>query len=142
MGPKQKAWKACSKYIRLRDAIDFCRLHKIDPSQFNRVEDLPVQCCDCKTIKSWIRMDAGHFIGRGLGGGSGAYFDERNIHAQAKRCNQFKQNDPKYHQFMVDKYGQKTIDELERRHRMPGSNDYKAIELHYRVLYNELVKGI
>ena len=62
-------------------------------------------------------MDAGHYKGRGLGGGSGTYFDERNVHAQSKDCNAFKQGAPQeYETFLIDKYGPEIIEELTRKH--------------------------
>ena len=72
---KTKASNACSRYIRLRDALEYCYDHSIDISQFNRPEDIIGKCCTCGAVKSWVRMDAGHFKGRGIGGGSGVYFD-------------------------------------------------------------------
>jgi 5-methylcytosine-specific restriction endonuclease McrA len=78
--PKEKAWKACSRYIRLRDAIAYCLKHGIDLTQFNRPEDIIGKCCTCGKVKSWIYLQAGHWKGRDLGGKSGTYFDERNIH--------------------------------------------------------------
>ena len=110
---KKKAWDECSRYIRLRDALEYCKEVGIDISQFSRVEDIVARCCTCGVVKSWIRGDAGHFIGRGLGGGSGVYFDERNIHFQCKPCNGFRGAKPlEYQECMVDKYGEHTIDVL------------------------------
>ena len=144
--PKQKAetWKWCSKYIRLRDALDYCKRMGIDVKQFTRVEDLPVKCCTCAEIKSWIYIDPGHFISKGSGGHSGVYFDERNIHAQCKTCNAFKQGaGPAYFEFMLDKYGQQTIDQLrwlDKNH----SYKYKLekLELYFKQKYQELVEEI
>ncbi len=116
---KKTAWDWCSKYIRLRDALEFCQRMRIDLSQFNEVKDLIVKCCTCEKILPWIRMDAGHFIGRGLGGGSGVYFDERNIHAQCKQCNGFMQgNGQVYQEFIRNKYGDKVIIELLTLHKL------------------------
>lgn len=146
MTAKQKAWTACSKYIRLRDAIAYCKEYGIDLGQFARPEDIVGRCCTCSAVKSWIRMDAGHFKGRGIGGGSGAYFDERNIHLQCKQCNGFKQGAyPEYEQFLVDKYGPGIIDELNRKHvsrldMRPIA--MKAMEVFYKEKYAELVRLI
>jgi len=137
--PKQKAWDWCSKYIRLRDALAYCGEKGIDPTQFARIEDLPVKCCTCDKVRQWIDMDAGHFIGRGLGGRSGVYFDERNIHAQSKDCNALEQGNLAYLDFMLDKYGQKVIDEL-RWLDKNQSYKYKitAIGEMYKRMYEEL----
>ena len=83
---------------------------------------------------------AGHFIGRGLGGGSGVYFDERNVHAQCFQCNKFRQGAPhEYELFLIDKYGQKVVDELRF---LDKNQSYKGkievIGLLYKNLYQEL----
>ena len=143
MTPKQKAWKACSKYVRLRDAVEYCTDRGIDLGQFARPEDIIGRCCTCGSVKSWIRMDAGHFKGRGIGGGSGSYFDERNIHLQCKPCNGFKQGAyPEYEKFLIGKYKLGIIDELNRKH--VSWIDMKplamaAMEIYYKERYKELV---
>ncbi len=141
---KKKASDWMSRYCRLRDAIEYCRKHGVDITQFNRSEDLIVKCCSCGAVKSWVRMDGGHFIGRGIGGSSGVYFDERNNHAQCGSCNAFKQGAPKeYEEFMLLKYGQDTIDELRLKHI---ANNYKgqidAIGLMYKGMFEDLVKSL
>lgn len=137
---KQKAWDACSKYIRLRDAILYCEEAKIIDQL--SVEFMVVRCCTCETIKIWRYMDAGHFIGRGIGGSSGVYFDERNINTQCKPCNGFEQGSPiEYREFMLDKYGQRIIDELRIKHHSTpdyGSVACKAIEIFYKEEFEKL----
>ncbi len=143
---KTKAWAACSRYCRLRDAISYCNEYNIDISQFNRVEDLPVKCCTCGQVRSWIYMDAGHYISRSSGGLSGVYFDERNIHAQSKDCNNYKQGAAQeYREFIVKKYGENMPDELLKKHYiLPDMKDLamKATEQFYKEKYRELVAGI
>ncbi len=91
-------------------------------------------------------MDAGHYKGRGLGGGSGTYFDERNIHAQSRDCNAFKQGAPaEYEVFLVDKYGPEIIEELDRKHIL--QTDMRplamaATEQFFKEKYDELVEGL
>ena len=133
---KKEAWTWCSRYIRLRDSIDYCRRAGLP------LESGPVQCCSCASIKQWKYVDAGHFISRGMGGSSGVYFDERNINAQCKRCNAFLQgNAQAYEEFMLAKYGQEIIDELKLKHRI---NSYKgqlwAIGQMYKEKYQELLE--
>ena len=131
-----------SKFVRLRDAIEYCKSHGIDLSQFNRPEDTIGKCCTCGTVKSWIRMDAGHCIGRGIGGSSGVYFDERNVNLQCKQCNAFRQGArPEYEIFLKEKFGDDTIDELTRLHH---TNIYKeaeiiALGMYYKQEYKKLV---
>ncbi len=140
---KKDAWTACSKYIRLRDALDYCDRYSIDISQFNRPRDLIGACCTCGAVKSWNDMDAGHWIGRGLGGHSGTYFDERNSHLQCKKCNAWEAGHEKKHEkYILEKYGQAVIDELERKHLIPLDSrklPMQAMEIFYIEKYKELV---
>lgn len=139
---KKKAWDWCSKYVRLRDALAFCERREIDLVQFHRVEDLPVACCTCGAIRTFRQVDAGHYFGRGLGGGSGAYFDERNLNTQCKTCNGFHQgNFDSYTAFMQTKYGQEVIDELHILHiggRSYRNGEIEAIALMYKGMFEEL----
>ena len=145
MTTKKRAWKWCSKFIRLRDALAYCKSVGIDPRAY-RVEDLPIICCTCSRVRSFRQMDAGHFISRGSGGSSGVYFDERNIHAQCKLCNSFHQGRAlEYLNFMKEKYGQETINELRKLNKLTrkkGIVELRAFALHYKNLYNELLESI
>ena len=88
-------------------------------------------------------MDAGHFIGRGLGGGSGVYFDERNIHAQSNLENAFLGGNPhEYEKFMLKNYGQKVIDELRLKHKTNKytQKDIIGLGLYYKAEYLKLCK--
>jgi len=60
-----------------------------------------------------MKLDAGHFI---AGRHNAVLFDERNIHIQCKTCNAFLEgNRLEYNRFMLKKYGQEVINDLERR---------------------------
>lgn len=108
---KKKTNKWCSRYIRLRNAR----------------ADGTVECVTCGSLWPVAKIQAGHFIGRGMGGSSGVYFDARNIHPQCVPCNGFKGGAPKeYEQFMQDTYGQGVIDELRVRHKI---NSYTLEQL-------------
>lgn len=145
-GLKAKAWAWCSRYCRLRDALDYCRQMGIDIRGYSRIEELPVKCVDCDRVDAWIYTDAGHFFGRGLGGDSGVYFDERNIHAQNKLCNSGFRGDSvrvahDYKKFMLERYGQQIIDELTIKHH--GGSKCSTVELmalaeYYKQRYEEL----
>lgn len=142
--PKKKAWTACSRYIRLRDAISYCEKAGIIDQL--SVEFMVVRCCTCSTIKIWRYMDAGHFISRGMAGSSGVYFDERNSHAQCKPCNGFKGSKPiEYGEFMFEKYGQRVIDELRIKHHSTpdyGSVACAAIEIFYKEEFEKLKQKV
>ena len=143
MGKKDKAWKACSKYIRLRDAQLWNRANYQDITGI-QPKSLLVRCCTCPRIQIWPRMDAGHFIPRGSRGQSGVYFDERNVHAQCKECNGFKEgNTLVYLEYMVEKYGQAVVDKLRALDLMVksyGSVELMGYELMYKKMYKELLK--
>jgi hypothetical protein len=129
------AWRWCSKYILLRDAIKYAEKHGMN------VPDT-VECCSCGRIMPLNSRDsqAGHFISRGMGGASGVYWDERNIHAQCSQCNRFEQgNQSGYREFMIEEYGEHIEDELKILHK---TRSYKgripAIGEMYKQLYKEL----
>ena len=135
---KKEVWGWCSLYTRIRDSIDYCKKIRIP------LDSGIVQCCTCPEIKQWKYMQAGHFIGRGAGGGSGVYFDERNINTQCNCCNAFQQgNALAYRDFMLDKYGQEVIDELRWLDR---NNSYKGkligLGLYYKQKYEELTRSV
>ena len=144
MTPKKKAWYWCSRFCRLRDALEYCKRYNIDIATFSRVEDIPVRCCTCNIVKAWIYMDAGHYISRGRGGLSGVYFDERNIHAQSKDCNKWKQGAAQeYREYIIQRYGKDMPDELLRKHYiLPDMKPLamQATEQYYKEKYKELVR--
>lgn len=141
MTAKQKAWQWCSKYIRLRDATEYCRKYEIGLLPKERVG----LCCTCPRVLCWKDGDAGHFISRGSGGSSGVYFDERNIHLQCKTCNGFGQGKTlEYYEFMVGKYGKEVIEELRAQDKL--IQKYRGLALaaigqYYKDAYNELLKA-
>ena len=141
---KIEAWEWCSKYIRLKEAIEYQ----------DKFPEVDLGWVDCKTCGRIIHIkkncDAGHFIDRGSGGMSGVYFDERNIHTQCKPCNAgFYQGKEKwnvrkaYLDYMLCKYGQDVVDKL---HWLDKNQSYKGktigIGLMYREMYEELKKKI
>lgn len=129
-----------SKYVRLRDAIKYHKENNFDISGIDP-QTLLVACSTCGKVKPWKSMQAGHFIGRGLGGSSGVYLDQRNVHAQCPLCNAFKQGSPlEYREFMLDKYGQNVIDELHRLHqvRKYTQKEIAGLREYYRQEFRKL----
>jgi len=120
---KKRVEHYCNKYIRLRDTL---------PHGWG-------QCCSCRKII--IRGDAGHFIGKGFGGSSGVRYDERNINLQCRSCNRYQEgNKLEYRKFMLNKYGQAVIDELERKHR---THNYTLMELEgLKLYYKQIYRGL
>ena len=133
---KNQVWTAMSRYVRLRDSIDYCKRNNLP------LDSGVGQCCSCLKVMLWKRGDAGHFIPRGLGGHSGVYFDERNVNLQCKQCN-LSGNFPGYEYFMLRKYGQQIIDQLRF---LDKNNSYKGkldgLYLYYKQMYEELEKEI
>ena len=122
-----------SQYILLRDAI------ALSP-QANLGFEF-VRCCTCRKMMSRFAKNshAGHFRSKGKGGGSGVYFDERNVHAQCDFCNRFEQgNTVEYYPFMLEKYGQEVIDELKCKHHLPRPHSIDEYGILYREKFKEL----
>lgn len=143
---KKRASDQCSRYIRLRDALDYCKRVGINPRQFSKWMDLPIKCCTCGDIITIREAQAGHYFSRGMGGGSGAYFDERNINTQCCVCNSFEGGNIQiYTEFMLQRWGQDVIDELQILHkggRRYGNGKLEAIRIMYKEMFNELLKGL
>lgn len=115
---KRKLDRIVSKYIRARDT--------------NR--DGYCICCTCNRLKLPSECDAGHYLGKGLGGASGIRYDERNIHAQCRQCNRFggQRTKEAYREFMIKKYSQVIIDELKIKDK---THRYSLFELEGLLIY-------
>lgn len=113
---KDKAWVPFSKYIRLKGA----------KNEINK-------CVTCKVVRHYKELQAGHFI---QGRRNAVLFDERNVHPQCYACNMYKSgNLIKYYRFMLKTYGQKVIDELERKNEEVVKYkvwDFERIEQEYK----------
>ncbi|MCP4493168.1 MAG: hypothetical protein GY820_38590 [Gammaproteobacteria bacterium] len=124
---KTAAWNACSRYIRLRDAIATTKTKT------------HAKCCTCTTTRLITEMDAGHFIS---GRKNANLFDERGIHSQCKCCNGDRGgNWPEYYDFMAIKYGENVIQELIQQNRTIMQlkiHQLKDIENHFNQKYTEL----
>ena len=106
-----------SIYIRLRDSD----------------EDGYGACRTCRRVYFWKKAQAGHFISRGSGGGSGVYYDERNVHFQCVQCNAFKQGAAgEFRKFMLLEYGLPVVEELEFK---DNTHRYDLRELEGLLLY-------
>lgn len=134
---KDTAWKWCQKYIKLRDAI-----------KDNLPSNTSFRFVFCRTCGKIIERgtqdcQAGHFISRGMGGSSGVYWSEENIHSQCSVCNRFKQGAPKeFEEFMIKEYGKKTVDKLRVLHKTHKykKSDISIIGEQYKQAYKELLK--
>lgn len=116
--PLQKAKKEtdrwCSRYVRIKAAVDFCKSHANYPN------DLVGECYTCDRIVDVVHKgDSGHYKSRGMGGSSGLYFNVKAIRLQCKRCNGFEGGMPKeFREHLVREYGESQVKELELRHRI------------------------
>lgn len=111
---KEKAWKAFSLWVRLRDSneLGICK------------------CCTCGVEKMWKKMHAGHFVN---GRTNSILFDEKNCHAQCYRCNVILSgNWSAYYEYMLNKYGLDTINRLLKQK--------KQIRKFYKADYQEIIE--
>lgn len=124
---KSSVWNVFSKYIRLRDCINTTG----DPEYL-----LCVTCHERKHLKD---AQAGHFI---PGRHNSVLFDERNVHGQCMMCNIFLKGNPiKYYRFMITRYGQSVIDELESLDSVPKQlKNFELLEL--RDKYKSKLKAL
>jgi len=122
---KAKGLGAC-KQIALRDLQKLVRMRNAD-------RDGMVRCVTCPARKHWKEMNGGHFV---PGRRNGVCFDERNIHPQCIQCNLYKSGRPaEYRFYMVKRYGQDVVDELERLDRLTVTltrDDYADLCMAYR----------
>jgi hypothetical protein len=125
---KAEAWVQFSLYIRARDAnaAGIC------------------QCCTCGKAMQWHgtrKCQAGHYISRRH---LCTLFDERNVHAQCAGCNKWQHgNAERYRVFMLLKYGQGVIDELQVKAKGTcrlTEAEYRAIGQHYAALWRQIAK--
>jgi 5-methylcytosine-specific restriction endonuclease McrA len=97
---KNKLDQVFSQYIRRKDATS----------------DGHAVCVSCHAVKSWKEQQCGHFVSRTY---LATRWDERNAAVQCMPCNVWKRgNYPAYTLYMLRKYGQPVIEDLEAlRHR-------------------------
>jgi hypothetical protein len=116
-GLKAALDRAFSVYVRLRDADanGYCR------------------CISCGAVRHWSQMDAGHYVNRAH---MSTRYDERNVHAQCRRCNRFDEgNQIGYTRGLIKRYGAGIIDLLEvRKHSASKMTafDYVTLTAHYK----------
>jgi len=105
---EKRAWVEFSKMIRARDNI----------GGFFR-------CPTCGRTLPIEEADAGHYITRAR---KSVMFDEMNVHAQCRKCNRFEEgNHFIYRKWLVEKFGEEKVDELEKRARITGG--FTTVEL-------------
>lgn len=127
---KGKAWRAFSKYIRLRDAL-------------KTTGDLTfVKCITCGKLLKVSFCDAGHFVSRRY---SSTLFDERNVNTQCRYCNRFLDgNLLEYRRQIIKKYGEDSDISIEDKatelHKFT-IQELLDIEKYYKTKCDELITG-
>jgi len=124
---KDKAWKAFSRYIRLRDCIA------------TTGDDQGGLCISCKDYVPFKESQAGHFID---GRGNAVLFDEELVFLQCRTCNIFKRgNYVAYTVEMVKRVGLEKVEEYRLRKNKTvvyRQFDYERIRKEYEEKYEAL----
>lgn len=107
-------------YVKWRDAVD-------------NINGKPIsECITCGKQVSGVNNQAGHYISRRI---RRVAFDEHNVHSQCSYCNRFLNGNPViYRRKIIELYGQKELDRLERAVTQTGKS-WKPFEL--EELYND-----
>ena len=115
-----KADKYFSLFIRKRDSINGL-----------------ARCITCGKLVS--DPDCGHFISRRF---QSTRYDEKNAHAQCKKCNRFQNGNQYEHGKAIDrKYGEGTADKLLQKSKMQcirKAHDFEHIAKTYREKLKEI----
>lgn len=99
---KKLLWKLFTAYIKRRDKNI---------------------CCTCGKYVTGREAGGGHYVPKGACGLE-YYFHEQNVHCQCSSCNCYLGgNHPAYRAFLLQRYGQETIDDVERNYRNPYKGD-------------------
>lgn len=112
-GLKGKCWNAVKQYVRKKEKDCYT--------------------CPARNLQGQ-NAQAGHYIPVALAGSSNTLsWDERQIHLQCGRCNGAGQGmQVQYRLHLVDDYGEKTVQELEkRRWKVDPIKDWGKVIAHY-----------
>lgn len=127
---RKKAWKAFSRFVRLRDALR---------TTGTKTHANCVTCGRRYKITGRGNIQAGHFQG---GRSNAILIDEKGVHAQCYGCNVGKKGNPiPYYKYMLERYGQEVINDIEKRSRevkQIKKYEWKEIEEKYKRKYEEL----
>jgi len=95
-------------------------------------------CCTCGKHITFEESDCGHFISRDY---IATRWDERNAHAQCRKCNRFQSGKQYEHGLHVDKiHGKGTADILLWKSKAPANftdEEIKAMSKRFRLMYQE-----
>jgi hypothetical protein len=126
---KDKAWRAFSKYIRLRDALK------------TTGTITHVKCITCGKLLTISFCDAGHFVSRRH---NSTLFDERNVNTQCRYCNRFLNgNLLEYRRQIIKLYGEGADIEIEDKATEIckfSAEDLTRIEKYYKMRVKEIIE--
>jgi len=126
---KAEAWKWFGRFCRVRDCLK------------ERGVPFAGFCITCGRPKHIRYLQAGHCFAQRRNGG---LFDEEAVHAQCVDCNEGRHGRPKkYRKIMVERYGQKKVDAMERRAKSvvyDRDMDFPAIAEKYEAKTNKLIQ--
>lgn len=132
---KKETWDWASRYFRLRDA------KKAGPGIWNSYGVGYVMCYTCTKVDHIKNMQAGHFVGRGLGGHSGVYFDEHNVNTQCVQCNGFKGgNLANYEEHLIAEFNEEIVENLRIQHKIQSYDTRKLT--HLLLYYQQQVENL
>jgi len=98
------------------------------------------QCITCSVKRPPKEMQNGHYIARS---NMATRFDEWNCNAQCFQCNVFKSgNYPKYALALKDKYGDRILEELDKKSqeiRKFTRADYEEMIVQYTKLLDDMI---
>ncbi len=127
---KDKAWKAFSSFIRLRDCLETTGTKDTG------------HCFTCNTLKERKALQAGHFVDSRC---NAVLFVEDIVKAQCVQCNFFKSgNKDVYTPKMLAIWGPDKVEEfqnLKNTTKNYSAEDYVEIEKVYKDKFNKLDEG-
>lgn len=131
---------------KLKYRSDYIKEVQIVFNRYCRLRDYGLGCISCdasneNTSLAGGDFDAGHFLSRGAK--PHLRFDERNCHAQCKRCNRYLSgNIANYRERLIVRIGLQAVQALEADNepRHYTIDQLKELKKHYANLCKELVK--
>ncbi len=125
---KKDLWTVFSRYIRLRDAISTTGM------------STEVSCITCYRTYPTVEVDAGHFIASYPHGY--IRFDEKNVHAQCKRCNMNQGEQYLYGLRMIQLYGQEEVNRLQKEKNLEKkwrASELESLIVQYKAKVKEFI---
>lgn len=134
------------KKEKLKTRSDYIKEVQIVFNRYCRLRDYGLVCISCDALNEDVSIagggfDAGHFLSRGAK--PHLRFDERNCHAQCKRCNRYLSgNIANYRERLIVRIGLQAVQALEADNepRHYTIDQLKELKKHYAMKCKELLK--